>query len=122
MRKGKKAKFSPCEREFVCQHETARDCETVTQLVHHILHGGHGEGKLPKFHHNYKFLFSMGSKNFFLSYAVVKMLILNLYSHFLRTITLANIDQILKVRIVLKSELSLPSENVQNFNPRCLRS
>ena len=48
MRIGKKAKFSPHERKFVCQHIMARDCETVIQLVHHKLHEGHGEGKLPK--------------------------------------------------------------------------
>ena len=53
MRMGKQAKFSLCERKFVCQHKMARDCEPVMQLVHHILYGGHGEGKLPKFH--YKF-------------------------------------------------------------------
>ena len=47
------AKFSPCERMFVCQHEMARDCEPVIYFVHHIIHGGHEEGKLPKFH--YKF-------------------------------------------------------------------
>ena len=46
MRMGKKAKFSPCERKFVCQHKMARDCKTVIQLVHHILHGELGEGKL----------------------------------------------------------------------------
>ena len=48
MRMGKKkAKFSPCEKKFVCQHKMARHCKTVIiQLVHHILHGGLGEGKL----------------------------------------------------------------------------
>ena len=42
----------PCGK-FVCQHEVARDWKTIIQHVHHILHGGYGEGKLPKFH--YKF-------------------------------------------------------------------
>ena len=46
MRMGRKANFSPCERKFVCQHEMGRYCKTVIQLVHHILHGGLGEGKL----------------------------------------------------------------------------
>jgi len=46
----KKAKFSPCKRKFVFPHEMSRGCETVLQLVNHILHGGHGEGKLQKFH------------------------------------------------------------------------
>ena len=53
MRMGKQAKFSLCERKFVCQHKMARDCEPVMQIVHHILYGGHGdgEGKVPKFHY-----------------------------------------------------------------------
>ena len=46
MRMGKKAKFSPYKRKFVCQHEMASDCKTVIQVVQHILHGGLGEGKL----------------------------------------------------------------------------
>ena len=40
MRMGKKAKFSPYERKFVCQHEMASDCKTVIRVVQHILHGG----------------------------------------------------------------------------------
>ena len=39
---------------------------------------------------SFKFLFSIGSKNFFLTYVLVKMLTSNLYSHFLCSITLAN--------------------------------
>ena len=61
-------------------------------------------------------------KKFFLTYVLEKMLTLDLYSHFLLSITLANFHQILKVMIILKSELSWFSENVQNFDPRCLRS
>ena len=57
MRMGKQAKFSPCERKFVCQHEMARDCEPVMQLVHHILQGGHGEDKLPKLYFKLAFEF-----------------------------------------------------------------
>ena len=59
MRMGKKAKILPCGK-FVCQHEMARDWKTVIQHVHHILHGGyggHGEGKLPKFHQNLHLMF-----------------------------------------------------------------
>ena len=62
----------------------------------------------------------MGSKNIFLPYVLIKMLILYLHSHFLCSTTLAKFHQISKVRIVLKSELSWLSENVLNFNPRCL--
>ena len=29
---GKQAKFSQCEREFVCQHEMAGDCEPIFNL------------------------------------------------------------------------------------------
>ena len=57
MRMGKKAKFSPCEIKFVYQLKMARDCETVIQLAHHILHGGLGDGKLPKFLHNLHLMF-----------------------------------------------------------------
>ena len=57
MRMEKKAEFSPCKRKFVCPHKMARGYETVLQLVNHILHGGHGEGKLPKFHHNLHLMF-----------------------------------------------------------------
>ena len=32
--------------------DMARDCETVIQLFHHILHGGNGEGKPTKSHYN----------------------------------------------------------------------
>ena len=49
MRMSKQAKFSVCERMFVCQHKLAKDWEPVSYFVHPILHGGHGEGKLPKF-------------------------------------------------------------------------
>ena len=52
-RMNKQAKFSPRKRMFVCQHKMTWDHEPVIQFVHHILHGGHGEGKLPNFH--YKF-------------------------------------------------------------------
>ena len=64
----------------------------------------------------------MGSKNFFLNYVLVKMLTNNFCFHFLRSRTLVNFHQILKVRIVLKSELSWLFKNVKNFNPRCLKS
>ena len=58
MRMGKQAKFSPCERKFVCQHEMARDCEPVMQLVHPIFQGGHDEeDKLPNFFHKLAFDF-----------------------------------------------------------------
>ena len=57
MRMGKQAKFSPCERKFVCQHEMARDCEPFMQLVHHILQGGHGEDKLQNFIINLHLIF-----------------------------------------------------------------
>ena len=50
-------KFSPCERKFVCQHEMARDCKIVIQPVNHILHGWCGEGRLPKFYHNFHLMF-----------------------------------------------------------------
>ena len=33
MRMSKQAKFSVCERMFVCQHKMARDCEPVSYLV-----------------------------------------------------------------------------------------
>ena len=46
MRMGKKAKLSPSERKFVCQHKMARDSKTLLQLIHNILHGGLGEDKL----------------------------------------------------------------------------
>ena len=71
---------------------------------------------------HYRFLFSMGSKHFFLNYVLVKMLTNNFCFHFLRSRTLVNFHQILKVRIVLKSELSWLFKNVQNFSPRCLKS
>ena len=45
----KQAKFSPCERMFVCQHEITRDHDPVIQFVDHILHGENGKDKLPKF-------------------------------------------------------------------------
>ena len=60
MRMSMQAKFSPCERKFVCQHKMARDCEPVMQLVHHILHGGHEEDKLPKFNFQLAFNFLEG--------------------------------------------------------------
>ena len=47
----------------------------------------------------------MGSENCFLPYVLVKMLILNLYSHFCFSITLAKFYQISKLRIVFNSEL-----------------
>ena len=71
---------------------------------------------------DYEFLFSLLFKKLFLTYVLEKMLTLNLYFHFFRSITLANFHQILKVRVVLKSELSWLSKKVQNLNPRCLRS
>ena len=57
---GKQAKFSQCESVFVFQHEMARDCEPVIQLIQHIPHGGNGEGKLPKFHYKLAFEFFEG--------------------------------------------------------------
>ena len=65
MRMGKQAKFSPCEGKFVCQHKMARDCEPVMQLVHHILHGGHGEDKPPKFYFQLAFDFLEGVSSHF---------------------------------------------------------
>ena len=65
MRMGKQAKFSLCERKFVCQHKMARDCEPVMQLVHHILYGGHGEDKLPKFYFQLAFDFLEGVSSHF---------------------------------------------------------
>ena len=63
-----------------------------------------------------------GIRTFLLIDAHVKMLTLNFDSRFLRSITMANFHQILKVRIVSKSELSWLSKNVQNCNPRYPRS
>ena len=63
-----------------------------------------------------------GLRTFLLIYAHIKMLTLNFDSRFLRIITMANFHQILKVRIVSKSELSWLSKNVQNCNPRYPRS
>ena len=57
MRMGKQAKFSPCERMFVWQHNMARDSKPVIQLAHHIVPGGHGEDKLLKSYHNLAFDF-----------------------------------------------------------------
>ena len=59
---------------------------------------------------------------FLLNYLHVKMLTFNFDSSFLRSITFANFHQILKVRIVSKSELSWLSKNVKNFNYRYPRS
>ena len=57
MRMGKQAKFSPCERMFVWQHNMARDSKPVIKLAHHIVPGGHGEDKLLKSYHNLAFDF-----------------------------------------------------------------
>ena len=48
----------------------------------------------------------------------IKILALDFISHFLRSITIANFHQRLKVSTVLKSELSWLSNNVLNVNPR----
>ena len=50
------------------------------------------------------------------------MLTLDFDFNFLRSITNANFHQRLKVRTVLKSELSWLLENVKIFNPSCLKS
>ena len=63
-----------------------------------------------------------GLRTFLLIYAHIKMLTLNFDSQFLRSITVVNYHQILKERIVSKSELSWLSKNVQNFDLRHLRS
>ena len=52
----------------------------------------------------------------------LKMLDLNFDSRFLRSISLANFRQRLKVRIVSKSELSWLFKNSQNLDPRYPRS
>ena len=76
MRMGKQAKFFQCEREFVCQHKMATDCEPVIQLVHHILHGGHGEDKLPKFYFQLAFDFLEGVSSHFVQATARKVSLL----------------------------------------------
>ena len=50
MGNGQPDKISQYERSFVCQYEMARDCKPPIQLIQHIPHGGHNEGKLSIFY------------------------------------------------------------------------
>ena len=43
-------KFSPCEKNFACQPEAATDCNSLIQIVHHMLFG---VSKLPNFYYKH---------------------------------------------------------------------